>query len=111
MNHVKKPGRRARNVVIALRVSAECKAKVERWAEAQRDNPKLAEALHRLVGIGLLHDAPPKRRSKKSKARASRMARLAIDRMADQSATARQRLARRQRLIQGPKEFRAARTD
>jgi hypothetical protein len=84
---------------------------IEHWAAAQPSKPKLPEAVRRLIATGLLLDNPAKRRSKVSKANASRMASHTIDLISDPGATASQRRARRRRLVQGPAEFRAGRVD
>jgi hypothetical protein len=59
----------------------------------------------------LRQNMPAGKRSKKSRARASLMAGEAIDKMADRTATAGERAARRRRLIRGPREFRTLRKD
>ena len=104
-------GRRVRDAVISIRLPVESRAGVAHWAAAQPDKPGLSEAIRRLVDIGLRQDMPAQQRTKKSKARASRMAQQAIDGMSDRSATANQRATRRRRLTHGPKEFRALRAD
>jgi metal-responsive CopG/Arc/MetJ family transcriptional regulator len=39
--------------VSAIRLSAEMRQKVERWADRQNDKPSRSEAIRRLVEIGL----------------------------------------------------------
>lgn len=38
---------------IALRAPVEFRASVEKWAAKQSDQPRLSEAIRRLVGLGL----------------------------------------------------------
>ncbi len=96
---------------MGFRASDELRAAIIKWAEGQRDMPKLSEALRRLVEIGLTVKSPPRRSSDKQKARAKELAGSAIDRLTDVAASPDDKATRKTRLIKGPEEFREARVD
>ena len=63
------------------------------------------------VGAGAKKPTDDKARTRKRRAKAAEMAGEAIDRQADQSATAEERQSRKRRLLKGPAEFRELRLD
>jgi hypothetical protein len=91
--------------LIGLRLEPAALARVDRWAASQQDDPSRAEAVRRLLelGLGIAQRARP--RTKKA-AQAAEMASHEIDRLGDPSATDEERQLRKRRLIRGPREFR-----
>ena len=78
----------------------------------QADKPTLAEAIRRLVELGLKATKPVKAtRSMPNKLRAAELAAKAIDGIVDTSAPPEERAQRRRRLTKGPPEFREDRVD
>ena len=49
-----------RDPVTAIRLSADLRATVDKWAAKQEDTPGRSEAIRRLVEIGLSKSEPPK---------------------------------------------------
>ena len=80
-------------------------ARVNRWAASQKDHPSRAEAVRRLVELGLAITQRTRMRTKKA-AQAAEMANHELDRLGDPLATDEERQLRKRRLIKGPKEFR-----
>jgi hypothetical protein len=111
-----RPKRKARSVrrqsaPVSLSASPGLSREIRAWAKRQPDAPSIAEAVRRLVEIGLAASRPDKQRSKRSTTKASEMAGQQIDKFADASLPAAERLARKQRLLQGPQEFQELRGD
>ena len=92
--------------VTAVRLPPELKSKVGAWANRQKDQPSLSEAIRRLLEKTLAGTIAPRQRSKGSRRKATDMAAHEIDRLGDQSATGAERASRKRRLLSGPKEFR-----
>lgn len=89
-------------------------AALDDWVAEQIDKPTRAEAIRRLVAIGLGISAPTANVPPTSKATAERAKELAgktIDRLVEPAASAEEKAVRKQRLIKGPSEFREARVD
>lgn len=84
---------------------------IDDWRGKQPDSPDRAEAIRRLVELGLATSSPARSRSPKLRSKAADMAGEAIDRHADRSATTEQQESRKRRLLKGPKEFRDLRRD
>jgi metal-responsive CopG/Arc/MetJ family transcriptional regulator len=84
--------------LVGLRLEPALLARVDRWAASQKDAPSRAQAIRRLVELGLV------RTHRASKA--AEMAGQEIDRLADPSASDEERQVRKRRLIKGPNEFR-----
>src|SRR4051794_1121942 len=88
---------------------------IDNWRAKQPDLPSRAEAIRRLVGIGLaakdLADKPTPKPGSRAKrgGDASDMAGNAIDGLGDNTATDDQRASRKRRLLKGPMEFREMR--
>jgi hypothetical protein len=135
----KRRGRPAigRDPMMGFRAAPTLRASIVKWAENQPDLPTLSDATRRLVEIGLtvkikarstgrrppaavvsdlaaeaidsLPSKPIAKRGRRS--RAQELARDAIEKMVDPTASPEQRDERRRRLTKGPTEFRAARVD
>jgi hypothetical protein len=85
---------------------------LDRWAAKQSDQPTRAEAIRRLVELGLTVKMPATPVSKPGRRlRARELAAEAIDKMADPAASTDERDRRRRRLTKGPEEFREVRVD
>ena len=96
--------------VSALRFPAELTQKIDDWA-ARKAIGTRAEAIARLVELGLSVKRPHGKRSESQRARAKDMAGSVIDGMTDASAGPEDNATRKRRLLRGPEEFRQARTD
>lgn len=90
--------------LIGLRLEPEALARVDRWAASQKDAPSRAEAVRRLVELGLAIAQRARVRTKKA-AQAAEMASHEIDLLGDPLASDEERQLRKRRLIKGPKEF------
>ena len=90
--------------LIGLRLEPEALVRVDRWAASQKDVPSRAEAVRRLVELGLAIAQRARVRTKKA-AQAAEMASHEIDLLGDPLATDEERQVRKRRLIKGPKEF------
>ena len=138
--HQKRRGRPAtgRDPAVTIRLPRAVLASVEHWAMSQEDQPPRSQAIRRLVERGLAVNAkrrstgrppsaalvadlaaetidslPPKPPIAKPgrRARAQELAKDAIEKMADPTASPEERDQRRRRLTKGPTEFRKARVD
>jgi hypothetical protein len=108
--HKKRRGRHAtgREPAVTVRLPEALLANIERWAISQADQPPRSQAIRRLIEIALplKTTARPGRRT-----RAKELARDAIEKMGDPTASPEERDQRRRRLIKGPLEFRDDRVD
>jgi hypothetical protein len=100
-----------------MRVSPAFLQAVDAWRRQQPDLPPRAEAIRRLVEIGISKTLPKRKaaadsahRAKKA-AKASEMAGHELDLLSDPLATEEERQVRKRRLIKGPKEFRDIRSN
>jgi metal-responsive CopG/Arc/MetJ family transcriptional regulator len=95
--------------VTAIRLSAELRATVDKWAAKQDDTPGRSEAIRRLVELGLT----VKKRSMPSERQRTALADLAAKAIDSRTVEAPddERASRKQRLIKGPEEFRGVRVD
>jgi hypothetical protein len=136
VNQKKRRGRPAtgRDPVSAVRLPTDLTSAVDRWAVAHEINR--SEAIRRLVEIGLtiktkarstgrppaalvadlaaesIDSLPPRPIAKRGRRScAQELARDAIEKMVDPTASPEERDQRRRRLTKGPTEFRAARVD
>jgi hypothetical protein len=101
-----------RDPVTAIRLSAEMRATVDRWAAKQEDGPGRSEAIRRLVEIGLAGSTKAiGPRTEKTATKAKELAAAQIDRLVDKSAPAEEQASRKTRLPKGPEEFRDVRVD
>jgi hypothetical protein len=101
-------GRRSAN---AIRLPAQLRKRVDRWAARQPDKPGRAEAIRHLLEAALAGLEPTGRRSRTATAQALRMAAREISSLADPSAPSEERIKRKRRLLKGPREFREMRKD
>jgi ribosomal protein S11 len=85
-------------------------AAVDKWA-AKNDAPTRAEAIRRLVELGLTIKMKAKQPGPACAARAKELATKAIEKIIDPTAPPEERAQRRHRLTKGPSEFREDRVD
>jgi hypothetical protein len=97
--------------VTVVKLSPKLGVAVDKWASSQDDVPTRAEAIRRLVEIGLTAKARPTQGSPARSETASAMASNQLDRLVDQSASAEQQANRKRRLLKGPEEFQSVRVD
>ncbi len=100
-----------KGILIGVRLHPPGVMALETWIAKQDDSPSRPEAIRRLVELGLAGARPAPRRRKKAASKATELATVAIDRLADKSAPAEERASRKRRLLKGPAEFRELRTD
>ena len=86
-------------------------AAIDRWIAAQGEEMTRAQAVRRLVELGLTIKTTVKQAPTAGAARAKELAANAIDTMIDATAPPEERAQRRRRLIKGPSEFREHRMD
>jgi hypothetical protein len=99
-------------VQVVVRMQPNPLSALDRWAAKQSDQPTRAEAIRRLVELGLTVKMPATPVSKPGRRlRARELAAEAIDKMADPAASTDERDQRRRRLTKGPEEFREVRVD
>jgi hypothetical protein len=85
---------------------------IDHWRRGQSDIPGRAEAIRRLVEIGLKVKTEAKPVSKPGRRlRAQELATRAIEKIIDPAARPEERTQRRHRLTKGPPEFREDRVD
>ena len=84
---------------------------IDQWRKAQPDLPGRAEAIRRLVELGLTASHRRKQAPVAGAVRAKELAATAIDKMSDGGATADDQANRKRRLLKGPEEFRHYRVD
>jgi hypothetical protein len=94
-----------------FRASDEFIANVDAWAAGQNGQPTRAEAIRRLVEMGLTVRTKGRQSNEGQRLRAREMAGHAIDSMTDASAHADDQASRKRRLLKGPEEFRESRVD
>jgi hypothetical protein len=100
-----------RDPAITSRIPEEIITAVDKWAE-KNDVPTRAEAVRRLVELGLTVKARAKAARKPDRSlRAAELAANAIDKMSDPAAHPEEHAKRRRRLTKWPEEFREARVD
>jgi hypothetical protein len=97
---------------IHLRLPPHQLARVKDWIAAQpKPRPSRAQAIRRLVELGLSGTPPIRQPSPKAASKAVDLAGQQIDKLSDPSASAEERQKRKQRLLKGPGEFRDIRSD
>jgi hypothetical protein len=85
---------------------------IRAWAKSQKDHPSMAEAIRRLVELGLKVQKPARKVSNPGRRlRAQELAAEAIEKMIDPAAPPEEKAKRRHRLTKGPTEFREDRVD
>ena len=98
--------------LMGFRADPVIRASIMRWAEKQTDMTTLSEAIRRLVEIALKTEEPSKPIARPGRrSRAQELARNAIEKMIDPTASPDERAQRRRRLTKGPSEFREDRVD
>jgi hypothetical protein len=97
--------------LVGVRMTPEFQKPIRAWAKAQDDGPSMAEAIRRLVELGLAGAKKFAAPSQQTRAKAKKFAAEQIDRMGNSTATAEEQASRKQRLLKGPEEFRKARVD
>jgi hypothetical protein len=101
-----------KGVQVVVRLQPDPLAALDRWAAKQPDEPTRAEAIRRLVEIGLMVKTPARPASKSGRRlRARELATTAIEKIIDPGASPEEQAQRRRRLTKGPTEFREARVD
>jgi hypothetical protein len=99
-----------KGVQVVVRSQPDPLAAIDKWVARQPDHPTRAEAIRRLVELGLTL-VRPKQASHSRARKAHELAGKHLDRLADQSATAEEQTRRKHRLLKGPEEFRSVRID
>ena len=98
--------------MVGIRMGDDLQSAIRRWASTQPDKPKLAEAIRRLVEIGLATASKPRPAgTHRGAAKASELAGTQIDRLAGASATDEHWQKRKHRILKEPTEFREMRKD
>jgi hypothetical protein len=99
-------------VQVVVRWQPEPLDALDKWVAEQEDKPTRAEAIRRLVELGLTVKAPARPASRPGRMlRAAELAANAIDKIADPAAAPEERAQRQRRLTKGPAEFREVRVD
>ena len=96
-----------KGVQVVVRLQPDPLAALDKWAEKQPDRPTRAEAIRRLVEIGLSGQPSVRPRASSGAARAASV----IEKHIDASAPAEERESRKRRLLKGPSVFRDVRVD
>ena len=91
--------------VSAVRLPADLTRAIDVWATKNKIDTR-AEAIQRLVELGISVKRPGGRRSETQRARAKEMAGSAIDSLTDVTAHPDDKATRKRRLLRGPEEFR-----
>jgi hypothetical protein len=104
--------KRDEGMSINVRLKSDQLASLDRWI-AGLSGAKLsrAEAIRRLVDLGLSHASPKGRLSNEARAHAHAMAAKVVDQLSDSTAPEEEQQKRKRRLIHGPREFRDVRKD
>ncbi len=100
-----------KGLLIGVRLHPREVAALEIWIAEQDHSPSRPEAIRRLIELGLASPRRAPRRSRKAASKATELATVAIDRLADKSAPPEEREKRKRRLVKGPMEFREIRAD
>lgn len=86
-------------------------AALDAWVAKQKDNPTRAEAIRRLVELGLTVPSKARKQSPSGADRAKDLATKAVEGIIDPSISVEERAHRRRRITKGPSEFREGRVD
>jgi len=95
--------------MVGVRMAEDFQSSIRAWASQQDDQPALAEAIRRLVEIGLAHAPRPKTSRSRAAAKAKEMAEETVDRLMTEDTAPEERAVRKQRLIEGPQSLREVR--
>ena len=98
---------------VTVRIDPHLVEQIDLWRARQEDNPSRAEAVRRLLEVGLAGGRPAMREKGYSanRTKIARMAGRQLDLMADKEASNEERAARKKTLLKGPKEFHALRKE
>lgn len=105
------PAPTGKGVQVVVRFQPDPLSALDNWVAKQKDRPTRAEAIRRLVEIGLNAAKPRTQTAAKTAAKAKEMAARTIDRLVDPAAPAEEQASRKRRLLKGPEEFRELRVD
>jgi len=94
----------------AIRLSSKLTAAIDKWAEDNEVSSR-AEAIRRLVELGLVASKPLRRRNLEAASKALELAAQELDKLIDPSTPDEERRMRKRRLLRGPGEFRDMRSD
>ena len=97
--------------LVGVRMTLEFQKPIKAWAKSQDDRPTMAEAVRRLVAIGLGSVKVSRAQKRSDSPTARDLAAVQIDRLADSGAPAEEQASRKRHLLKGPEEFREARVD
>jgi hypothetical protein len=109
----KKRGRPAtgKAPMVGVRMAEDFQASIKAWAVRQSDKPALAEAIRRLVELGLAGATAGRAKKSATSSKSSELAGKQIEKMIDPALPAEERETRKRRLLKGPSEFRDVRKD
>jgi hypothetical protein len=106
------PAPTGKGVQVVVRLQPEPLGALDKWVSKQKDRPTRAEAIRRLVELGLKVKTPARPVSSPGrKLRAQELATTAIEKIIDPAAPPEERAERRRRLTKGPSEFPEERGD
>jgi hypothetical protein len=100
-----------KGVQVVVRLQPDPLAALDSWIAKQKDEPTRAEAIRRLVELGLTVKAKAKQPPAPRADRAKELAAKTIEKIIDPFAPPEEKAERRRRLIKGPSEFREDRID
>ena len=100
------PAPTGKGVQVVVRLQPDPLRALDGWAAKQNDYPTRAEAIRRLVELGLTVRTKSKQPPAARAERAKELAAKAIEKILDPSAPPEERAQRRRRLTKGPSEFR-----
>jgi hypothetical protein len=100
-----------KGIQVVVRMQPAPLSALDAWATKQKDQPTRAEAIRRLVELGLAGTKKFAAASQQTAAMAKKLAAEQIDRMGDPAAPSEEQASRKRRLLKGPEEFRDARVD
>jgi hypothetical protein len=112
-----RPPGRVQDRPFQMRVSEDFLETIDKWRANQDDVPARAEAIRRLVEIGLGNPIPSSKAphilstAKQGAARAAELAGKTIDKHQDPAASMEERKVRKRKLVEGPSAFRNTRKD
>jgi hypothetical protein len=104
------PAPTGKGVQVVVRLQPDPLRALDGWAAKQNDHPTRAEAIRRLVELGLTvktRSAP----SERQRAALADLAAKAIDSLTAETAENNEKASRKRRLLKGPEEFREVRGD
>jgi hypothetical protein len=101
-----------KGVQVVVRWQPDPLSSLDKWAAKQADQPTRAEAIRRLVELGLTVRTSARTVSKPGRrSRAHELATKTIEKIIDPAAPPEEQAQRRRHLTKGPEEFREARVD